>query len=123
MTLIDDLKKRTEDGLKTLKETAEGIAFSVEKQARIARKKMDILKIQRKVQKVYAEVGEYVYGEYAMERPVTMETPFLNDRMASITRMKADLREIEDEIEEMRRTEPPGHEEGSGTGEQKGQPL
>lgn len=49
MTLMDDFRKKTEDGLKTLKETAEGIAFNVEKQAKIARKKMDVMRIQRKI--------------------------------------------------------------------------
>lgn len=111
MTLMDDFKKRTEDGLKTLKETAEGIAFNVEKQAKIARKKMDIMKIQRRIQKVYGEVGEYVYGEYTMERPISMESPFLRDRMASISQQKIEVREIEEEIEEIRLKQPPGHEE------------
>jgi hypothetical protein len=108
---MDDFRRKTEDGLKTLKETAEGIAFNVEKQARIAGKKMDILRIQRKVRKLYAEVGEYVYGEFALERPIAMETPFLKDRMTAISEMKADIGEIEKEIEEVRRTQPPGHED------------
>jgi vacuolar-type H+-ATPase subunit H len=107
---MDDFKKRTEDGLKTLKETAGDIAFSVEKQARIARKKMDLMKIRRSIQKVYSEVGEYVYGEYAMQRPINMESPFLKDRMASISEMKADAREIEEEIEKVRTTQPPSRE-------------
>ncbi len=107
MTLMDDFRKKTEDGLKTLKETAEGIAFNVEKQARIARKKMDIMRIQRKVQKLYAEVGEYVYGECAMERQVSMESPFLKERVISVSAMKAEIRDIEDEIEEARKTQPP----------------
>jgi hypothetical protein len=111
MTLMDDLRKRTEDGLKTLKETAEGIAFNVEKQARIARKKMEVMKIQRGIQKIYSEVGEYVYGEYAMERPITMEGPFLKDRMTAISQMKLDVREIEQEIAEVRLTQPPDHDE------------
>ena len=119
MTLMDDFRKKTEDGLKTLKETAEGIAFNVEKQARIAGKKMDIMRIQRKVQKLYAEVGEYVYGEFAMERHIAMETPFLKDRMTAISEMKAEIREIEEEIEEVRRTQPPGHEDQFGGEEKK----
>ncbi len=119
MTIIDDFKKRTEDGLKTLKETAEGIAFNVEKQAKVARKKMDILKLQRKVQKVYAEVGEYVYGEYAMGRPITLETPFLKDRMNYIGQMKSEIADIESEIESIRKTQPSGHEEPEGGGEKK----
>ena len=100
MTLMDDFRRKTEDGLKTLKETAEGIAFNVEKQARIAGKKMDIMRIQRKVQKLYTEVGEYVYGEFAMERQIAMEAPFLKERMTAISDMKAEIREIEEEIEE-----------------------
>jgi hypothetical protein len=119
MTLIDDFRKRTEDGLKTLKETAEGIAFNVEKQAKIARKKMDIMKMQRRCQKVYAEVGEYIYGEYAMDRPIALEAPFLKDRMSSISRMKAEIREIEDEIEQIRMTQSQTHEDPAGTRDKK----
>jgi vacuolar-type H+-ATPase subunit I/STV1 len=107
MALMDDLKKRTEEGLKTLKETAGEIAFNVERQARIAKRKMDILKVQRKIQKLYAEIGEYVYGEFTMERPLTLEAPFLAERMASVSDMKSEIREIESEIEEMRKAQPP----------------
>jgi hypothetical protein len=114
VTLMDDFRKKTENGLKTLKETAEEIAFNVEKQARIARKKMEIMKMQRRMQKVYSEVGEYVYGEYAMERPISMESPFLKDRMISISQMKIAVREIEDEIEEVRKTQPPNRKEPTG---------
>jgi hypothetical protein len=111
MALMDELMKKTEDGLKTLKETAEGIAFSVEKQTKIAKRKMDIMKIQRKLQRVYGEVGEYAYGEYAMDRPVTMDAPFLKDRMIAISQMKSEMREIEDDIEVIRKTQQPKHEE------------
>jgi len=117
--LMDDFMRRTEDGLRTLKETATGIAFNLEKQTRIARKKMEVMKVRRIVQKLYAEVGEYVYGEYATERPITMETPFLKERMISISRMKSEMREMEEEIEEIRGTEPPGQTAGPGGGEEK----
>jgi hypothetical protein len=117
MALMDDLKKKTEEGLKTLRETAESIAFNVEKQAKIATKKMDTMKIQRKIQKLYAEVGEYVYGEYALERPLTLESPFLKERMATISQMKAEIREIEDEIAELRRMEPVKGEDKPGEGQ------
>jgi hypothetical protein len=118
MTMLDDFRKRTEDGLKTLKETAEGIAFNVEKQARIAGMKMDIMKTQKKLQKVYAEVGEHVYGEYAAEQPIFMETPFLKERITAISGMKTEIREMELQIEEVRRTQPPVHEDHAG-GEEK----
>jgi prefoldin subunit 5 len=111
MALMDDLKKKTEEGLKTLKETAGEIAFSVEKQAKIAKRKMDIMKIQRKIQKLYTEIGEYVYGESAMERTLTVEAPFLAERIASITEMKSEIRESEAEIEETRKMQPPKRED------------
>ena len=110
MTLMDDLKKTTEEGLKTLKETAGEIAFNVEKQAKIAKRKMDIMKTQRKIQKLYTEIGEYVYGEFTMQRPLTMEVPFLAERMASDAKMKSEIREIETEIEETRKVQPLGKE-------------
>lgn len=81
---------------------------------------MEIMKVQRKVQKLYAEVGEYVYGEYAMERTVTLETPFLKDRMTAISQMKTEIREMEQEIEVTRKTQPPKHEGQEGTEEQHG---
>jgi hypothetical protein len=111
--------KKTEDGLKTLRETAEGIAFNVEKQAKIARKKMDIMKIRRTVQKTYAEVGEYIYGEYAMDRPIAVEAPFLKDRMILVSQMKREMREIEDGIEEIRKTQPPKYEGPADSGQTK----
>ncbi len=111
MTLMDDLKVRAEEGFKTLKETAEGIAFNVEKQAKIARKKMEISKLQRRLQKVYCEMGEYVHGEFAMERPVTPEAPFLGERVAAVNQMKMDIRELEVEIDEIKKTQPPKREE------------
>ena len=117
MTLMDEFMKRTEDGLKTLKETAEGIAFNVERQARIAKKKIELMRVRRMVQKLYAEVGEYVYGECVMERPVEKEAPFLKERILSISRMKAEMEEIEAEIAQIRRAEPPGRSAGPHAGE------
>lgn len=107
MALFDDLKKGAEEGLKTLKHTAEEIAFSVEKQAKIARRKMDIMRIQRRVQKLYAEIGEYVYGEYVLERPLNIESPFVKERLFSIKDMKQEISEIEQEIDEMKQMQPP----------------
>ena len=114
MALMDDLKKRTEEGLKTLKETAGDIAFNVEKQAKIAKRKMDIMKIQRKIQKLYTEIGEYVYGEFTMARPLTMEVPFLAERTASVAKMKSEISEIEAEIDETRKLQPPAKTVSSG---------
>ncbi|HOP85046.1 MAG TPA: hypothetical protein PKZ54_01055 [Syntrophorhabdaceae bacterium] len=107
MTLMEDLKKKTEEGLKTLKETAQDIAFNVEKQAKIGKKKyLDITKLQRTIQKLYAEIGEYVYDQFTSGKTPTMESPFLKERISAITRLSIHIKDIEEEIEEIKRTTP-----------------
>ena len=94
MTLLEDWKKKTEEGLKTIKEKADGIAFNVEKLAKIAKRKREIVRIQRRTQKLYSEIGVYVYGECTMEKPLTSEAPFLKERVSSISQMKVDIKKI-----------------------------
>lgn len=111
MTFLEDWKKKTEEGLKKIKEKADVIAFNIEKLAKIAKRKRDLMSIQRRTQKLYSEIGGYVYGECAMERPLTSEAPFLKERVSSISQMKVDIQKIEAEIEEMRKMQPPKTEE------------
>jgi dsDNA-specific endonuclease/ATPase MutS2 len=112
MAIIDELKKKTEEGLKTLKETAQDLAFNVEKQAKIGKRKyVDISKLQRSIHNVYAEIGEYVHDQFTSGRAPSMESPFLKERVSSITRMKLEIRDIEEEIDDIQKTQPPKHDE------------
>ena len=111
MTLLEDWKKKTEEGLKKIKEKADVIAFNIEKLAKIAKRKKDIVRIQRRTQELYSEIGKYVYGECTMEKPLTNEAPFLKERVSSISQMKVDIQKIEVEIEELRKMQPPKTEE------------
>jgi hypothetical protein len=111
MTIIDDLKQKTEVGFKTLRDTAEDIAVNIEKQARVGRRKVDILRIQKRIQKVNTEIGEYVYGEWVMERSISFASPFLKDRMTIISEMKIDIRDLETEIEDIRNTQTQNNEQ------------
>ncbi len=102
MALMDDIRKRTEDGLKTLKETAQDIAFSVEKQAMIGKRKyLDVARLQRNIQKVHTEIGEYVYDQFTSDKSVSRDDPFIKDRISSITRMRLTIDDIEKEISEL----------------------
>jgi hypothetical protein len=108
MALIDDLKKKTEDGLKTLKETAQEFAFNVEKQAKIGKRKyVDITKLRRNIQTVFAQIGEYVYDEATSGRSVTKDDPFLSEQIDRVSAMKAEINALEDEIAEIQLTLPP----------------
>lgn len=111
MTLIDDLKKRTEDGLKTLKEAAQDIAFNVEKQARISKKKyLDISRLKREKTRLYTEIGEYVYDQLTSKAELNIESPFLKERLETINMVNEEIEEIEreiKEIEELKKAQPP----------------
>jgi phage gp36-like protein len=110
MAIMDDLKKKTGEGLKTLKETAQDIAFNVEKQAKISKRKyVDITKLRRDIQKLYAEIGEYVFDQFSSGKPVDKEDPILKDRISSISRFFLHIRDIEEEIAEIEQTQPPKH--------------
>jgi hypothetical protein len=111
MALIDDLRQRTEAGLKTLKETAQDIAFNVEKQAMIGKKKyVDIIRIQKNIQKTHSEIGEYVYDQFTSEKSIGKDDPFIKDRISAITRMRLTIKDIEEEIGNIQKKIPPKHE-------------
>jgi len=111
MPLIDEIKKKTEEGLKTLRETAQDIAFNVEKQAKIGKKKLfDIARLQRNIQKVYSEIGEYTYEEFTSNRPVAMNDAFIKERINYITQLKEEIKDIEEEIHAIEHTLPPKRE-------------
>ena len=107
MAIIDDLKQKTEAGLKTLKETAQDIAFNVEKHAIIGKKKyLDIARLQRNIQKANGKIGEYVYDQFTLEKTIEKDDPFIKDKMAAITRMRLSIKGIEEEIETIQKTQP-----------------
>ena len=107
MAIIDDLKQKTDAGLKTLKETVQDIAFTVEKHAIIGKKKyLDITRLQRNMQKLNGEIGEYVYDQFTSEKTIGKDDPFIKDRIDAITRMRLSIKDIEEEIETIQKTQP-----------------
>ncbi len=105
---MDDIRKKTEEGLRTLKETAQDIAFNMEKQAMIGKRKyLDVTKLQRNIQKAHAEIGEYVYDQFTSDKNVSRDDPFIKDRIGSVTRMRLTIDDIEEEISRLEGTRPP----------------
>jgi len=108
MALMDDIRKKTEEGLRTLKETAQDIAFNMEKQAMIGKRKyLDVTRLQRNIQKAHTEIGEYVYDQFTSDKSVSRDDPFIKDRIGSITRMRLTIGDIEEEISRLEGTRPP----------------
>ena len=111
MAIMDDFVKKTGEGLKTIRETAEGIALNVERQARVAARKVDILRIRKRIQKTYSDIGGHVYREYAAGRPIVVQFPFLKERLAAVSELKAEIARIEEEIATIRDVQGPTSEE------------
>ena len=112
MVPIDDLRKKAEEGLKTLKEAAQDLAFTVEKQARVGKMKyIDLARLQRNIQNTLAEIGGYIYGEVMAGRGIRGDDPYIGERISAVTAMKAEMADIEKEIDEIRRTQPAHAEE------------
>ena len=106
MTIIDDLRQKTEAGLKTLKETAQDLAFSVEKHAVIGKKRyLDITKLQRNIQTLNCEIGEYVCSLAMCEKTIDYKDPYIAERINSIMKMRLSIKEIEEEIENLKKTQ------------------
>ncbi len=111
MATIDDWKKMAEDGLKVLKETAQDIAFNVEKQAKLGKKKyLDIAKIQRNIDKLLIEIGEYTYDELTAGRNISKDDSFIKEKTILIAHMRSEIDEIEEEIHEIQKAHPPKQE-------------
>ncbi len=111
MASMDDIRKKAEDGLKTLKETAQDIAFTVEKQAKIGKMKyIDLARIERNMERVFREIGEYVYDELTAGRDIQSDDPYIGECIRSIGGMRAERDDIEADIADIQKTEP-GHAE------------
>jgi phage-related tail protein len=98
--IMDELRKKTEESLKTLREVAEDIAHNLEIKAKITKKKyLDIGRLKKAIADSYREIGEYVYDQHMSGRTLDMETPFIKERVEDISKMKRRIKEIEEEIE------------------------
>lgn len=107
MALIDDLRQKTEAGLKTLKETAQDLAFTVEKHAAIGKKKyLDKAKLERNIQTLNCEIGEYVASLFTCEKTIDHDDPYIAERVNSIVKLRLSIAQLEEEIENMQKTQP-----------------
>ncbi|MCX7857925.1 MAG: hypothetical protein N2513_08125 [Deltaproteobacteria bacterium] len=109
MPIMDELRKKTGESLKTLKEVAEDIAHNLEIRAKITKKKyLDIGRLKKDINQAYAEIGEYVYDQHMSGKAIDMQTPFIKERVEDINRMKRKIREIEEEIEDLKKLQEEG---------------
>lgn len=102
MASIDEVRKRTEEGFRTLREAAERIASTVEREAKIARKYLEIRRLRKEMEKIYAEMGLFLYEVLLAKKTVDAEDPFLKERISLLERVKKEIGRLEEEIREMK---------------------
>lgn len=102
MKNIEEFRKKTEEGIRILKETAERVAQRVEKEAKIGKKYLDIRRLKKEAERIYGEIGMYIYEEISSKKVINPEDPFLLEKFALIERIKKEIRELESEISALR---------------------
>jgi hypothetical protein len=62
------------------------------------------------MQKIHAEIGEYVYDQFTSGKTIGKDDPFIENRISAITRMHLSIKDVEEEIMNIQKTQPPKHE-------------
>ena len=103
MVDFDNLKDGLKDGLKgfgkTVRETAELVAFKTEETVEIQKIKKKICGLRRNNKKDYQEIGRLVYEKFAEDGDVDEEFLELCEQIAE---RKATIEEYKEEIEQIR---------------------
>lgn len=92
--LWDDVKKWLSDATKTAVKEAEDLT-------RKGKLKMEILSLNHKIEKSFAELGGFVYEKYGKKREVPFDSK-IKDKFRKIKRLESQLRKKKKEWEKSR---------------------
>lgn len=112
MTLWDTIKKGAEEGLEALKEGVAVFKAEAEKQSKIIKKKVELAAVQNNVRKAFIRLGSIIYDLYSQGTQDVWQQEGVKNLLHQIDGYKIRVREIEEEIEmikkeEKRSTAPP----------------
>jgi len=105
MALWDQIKKGAEEGLEALKEGMAVFVAEAGKQSKIIKKRVELSTVQNNVRKAFIRLGSVLYdlhsrGEKEFENDVEVQ-----DLIAQIDEYRTRVREIELEIEAVKKEE------------------
>ncbi len=115
MALWDTVKKGAEEGLEALKEGITVFVAEAERQSKIFRKKMELSSVQSNVRATFTRLGSLVYDLHSNGEKDLLQNLDVKGMIDQIEGFKAKVREIDQEIEAIRR-----EEESTASGEEKG---
>lgn len=105
MALWDMIKKGAEEGLEALKEGVAVFMAEAEKQSKIIKKKVELAAVQNNVRKAFIRLGSVTYDLYGRGIQDVWQEEEVKNLINQIDGYKARVREIEEEIETIKKEE------------------
>ena len=105
MALWDTVRKGAEEGLEALKEGVTVFMAEAGKQSKILKKKVELSSVQNDVRKAFTRLGSKVYDIHTQGEQEVFGKTEVKIFITQIDGFKARVKEIENEIEVIRREE------------------
>ena len=105
MALWDQIKKGAEEGLEALKEGMAVFVAEAGKQSKIIKKRVELSAVQNNVRKAFIRLGSVMYDLHERGGEEIFQDAEVKDLIAQIDEYRGRVREIELEIEEIKKEE------------------
>jgi DNA repair exonuclease SbcCD ATPase subunit len=105
MALWDMIKKGAEEGLEALKEGVSVFMAEAEKQSKIIKKKVELAAVQNNVRRVFTRLGSIIYDLHGRGSQDIWSEEEVKNLINQIDGYKRRVREIEEEIEAIKKEE------------------
>lgn len=105
MALWESVKKGAEEGFESLKESMTLFVAEAGKQGKIIKKRVELSAVQNNVRKAFIRLGTLTYDLHTRRETQVLDDTEVQDLITEIDDYKARVREIELEIETMKREE------------------
>jgi hypothetical protein len=105
MTLWELIKKGAEDGLEAMKDGLSVFMSEAGKTSRILKKRVELTSVQGNVRKAFIRLGSLAYDLHSRDEKEILDHGDMKGLIAEVDGYKARVREIEAEIEVIKKEE------------------
>jgi len=114
MTLWELIKKGAEDGLEAMKDGLSVFMSEAGRTSRILKKRVELTSVRGDVRKAFIRLGSLAYDLQSRDEKEILDHGEVKDLIAEVDGYKARVREIEAEIEVIKKEEEQKAAQGSG---------
>jgi hypothetical protein len=114
MTLWELIKKEAEGGLEAMKDGLSVFMSEAGKTSRILKKRVELTSVQGNVRKAFIRLGSLAYDLQSRDEKEILDHGDVKDLITEVDGYKARVREIEAEIEVIKKEEAQKASQGSG---------